>query len=587
MVAICSKVGASSFWMASNEVELSRIHGEHARAVDPVRAELAPDAADRLARLATAISPPVAACAPNAGEAVRQPRDVGERLPGADRERGEHGVDLALEALLELGLLLLRALLDLGDDDALAAGGRWLGEVPVLGAVRGGGEIHGGRLRLRGGWSDAAGPVARGGRCQFRPGALHWRPAMDEEGAMNADAKKTTLRMIPYGIYVLTCDDGAGNVGAATVNWVTQASFQPPLVAVGVKADSGAHAVIKEAGAFALNVLGKGQQAMAYTFFKPAERQGSIYKVRACWGLIDGSVAVEARGTSLDDCHERIAGHERDFAARLQVADGGKPYFGGMVFRCNMDGSEFEVLGHNFRNNYEVTVDSFGGLWQSDNDDDGNRGVRINFVMEFGNYGYRDEMTGAGWNTPRTNAEAEIPLRHWHQNDPGVVPNVLQTGAGSPSGLMVYEGSTLPPPFRNHGNHVTSVAQLGRWMGEKAEEAGVYVLPETAAASLLVEEGVVRGVRSAADETSASFGASVVRLCDQHAAQRVVQQHALVRGEVAQLNVQRRAVRFGGIGHHCGERLVARADRQRSLAVLLDEVAHCLDIHHVISITGL
>ncbi len=53
-----------------------------------------------------------------------------------------------------------------------------------------------------------------------------------------------------------------------------------------------------------------------------------------------------------------------------------------------------------------------------------------------------------------------------------------------------------PPPFRNHGNHVTSVAQLARWLGEKAEEAGVYVLPETAAARLLVDEGVVRGVRT-------------------------------------------------------------------------------------------
>ncbi len=53
-----------------------------------------------------------------------------------------------------------------------------------------------------------------------------------------------------------------------------------------------------------------------------------------------------------------------------------------------------------------------------------------------------------------------------------------------------------PPPFRNHGNHVISVAQLGRWLGEKAEEAGVYVLPETAAAKLLVEDGVVRGVRT-------------------------------------------------------------------------------------------
>ena len=53
-----------------------------------------------------------------------------------------------------------------------------------------------------------------------------------------------------------------------------------------------------------------------------------------------------------------------------------------------------------------------------------------------------------------------------------------------------------PPPFRNHGNHVTSVAQLGRWMSEKAEEAGVYILGETAAATLLVEDGRVVGVRS-------------------------------------------------------------------------------------------
>src|SRR5215210_2740313 len=53
-----------------------------------------------------------------------------------------------------------------------------------------------------------------------------------------------------------------------------------------------------------------------------------------------------------------------------------------------------------------------------------------------------------------------------------------------------------PPPFRNHGNHVTSVAQLGRWLSEKAEEAGVYILGETAASKLLVDDGQVVGVRS-------------------------------------------------------------------------------------------
>ncbi|HEM47493.1 MAG TPA: flavin reductase, partial [Alphaproteobacteria bacterium] len=58
---------------------------------------------------------------------------------------------------------------------------------------------------------------------------------------MNDAARKTALRMIPYGLYVLTAEDAAGNVGAATVNWVTQTAFAPPLVVVGVKADSGAH----------------------------------------------------------------------------------------------------------------------------------------------------------------------------------------------------------------------------------------------------------------------------------------------------------------------------------------------------------
>lgn len=88
---------------------------------------------------------------------------------------------------------------------------------------------------------------------------------------MDSNAKKTALRMIPYGLYVLTAAKKDGEVAAATVNWVTQASFEPPLVVVGVKTDSHAHAIIKESKAFALNVLGKGQQALAFTFFKPAE----------------------------------------------------------------------------------------------------------------------------------------------------------------------------------------------------------------------------------------------------------------------------------------------------------------------------
>ena len=98
---------------------------------------------------------------------------------------------------------------------------------------------------------------------------------------MDAEAKKTALRMIPYGIYVLTANDAKGNIGAATVNWVTQASFTPPLIVVAVKADSGAHTVVKGTGKFALNMLGKDHKALAFTFFKPA-------------GLEDGKISGQA-----------------------------------------------------------------------------------------------------------------------------------------------------------------------------------------------------------------------------------------------------------------------------------------------------
>jgi putative membrane-bound dehydrogenase-like protein len=141
-----------------------------------------------------------------------------------------------------------------------------------------------------------------------------------------------------------------------------------------------------------------------------------------------------------------------------KIGTSGKPYRQGLVFRCDLDlanakASNVETLGWNFRNNYEVCVDSFGTMWQSDNDDDGNKGVRINYVMEFGNYGYTDEITGAGWKVARTNMEEEIPLRHWHLNDPGVVPNLLQTGSGSPTGILINEGALLGPRFANQVIH--------------------------------------------------------------------------------------------------------------------------------------
>src|ERR1700758_3235646 len=88
---------------------------------------------------------------------------------------------------------------------------------------------------------------------------------------MDNDAKKAVLRMIPYGLYVLTADDGNGNVAAATVNWVTQTAFTPPLVVVGVKTDSHTYQTVKNTRTFALNMLGKDGKSIAFTFFNPTK----------------------------------------------------------------------------------------------------------------------------------------------------------------------------------------------------------------------------------------------------------------------------------------------------------------------------
>ncbi|MFT5322816.1 MAG: putative membrane-bound dehydrogenase-like protein, partial [Planctomycetaceae bacterium] len=159
-------------------------------------------------------------------------------------------------------------------------------------------------------------------------------------------------------------------------------------------------------------------------------------------------------------------------AAGNEVVANRKPYQEGMAFRCDLDGSNLETLGWNFRNNWELCVDSFGTVWQSDNDDDGNRGVRINYVMEYGNYGYKDEFTGAGWRDPRTNLEAEIPLRHWHLNDPGVMPNLIQTGAGAPTGICLYEGDLLPKVFQGQIIHCDAGPNVVRAYPVKNDGAG-------------------------------------------------------------------------------------------------------------------
>jgi flavin reductase (DIM6/NTAB) family NADH-FMN oxidoreductase RutF len=149
---------------------------------------------------------------------------------------------------------------------------------------------------------------------------------------MNLDHKKTVLRMIPYGIYVLTSDDGKGNISAATVNWVTQTAFAPPLLVVGVKTDSGTYQTLKTAQTFALNMLGKDQKSLAFTFFRPADvsdgkLSGQSFRKGTTGApiLIDVPGAVECRAISIVEQgdHHIVVGEVVD--AHLNKPLSGRP----------------------------------------------------------------------------------------------------------------------------------------------------------------------------------------------------------------------------------------------------------------------
>lgn len=89
---------------------------------------------------------------------------------------------------------------------------------------------------------------------------------------MDARIRKQVLRMIPYGLYVATAAHD-GHIAAATITWLSQASFQPPLIMVALKADGYLYTLTKASGAFAVNVLGAGQKDLAAAFFRGGQVQ--------------------------------------------------------------------------------------------------------------------------------------------------------------------------------------------------------------------------------------------------------------------------------------------------------------------------
>ncbi len=115
-------------------------------------------------------------------------------------------------------------------------------------------------------------------------------------GALNRADRKLALRMIPYGVFVLTAINPATREAAAvTVHWLTQTSFEPCLLAASLKADHKILPIIRATNRFAVNMLGKEDVAEAVAFGRPTILTGSLNDGSAKmggWGVMWGRHAT-------------------------------------------------------------------------------------------------------------------------------------------------------------------------------------------------------------------------------------------------------------------------------------------------------
>jgi putative membrane-bound dehydrogenase-like protein len=130
-----------------------------------------------------------------------------------------------------------------------------------------------------------------------------------------------------------------------------------------------------------------------------------------------------------------------DIAAHAgKPSDDGHVYVGGFTARMNPDGTNVEIIGHNYRNSYEQSVTSLGDIFQHDNDDP--PACRTSWVMEYANFGFSSNDGQRSWQADRRPGQS-VPVAEWRQDDPGMTPVGDVYGGGSPTGNVFYENGAL------------------------------------------------------------------------------------------------------------------------------------------------
>lgn len=105
---------------------------------------------------------------------------------------------------------------------------------------------------------------------------------------MDPKSRQMVLRMLSNGVYIMTSRSG-GRYGAATITWVSQASFKPPLIMAAIRRESNVFKCLSESRVAAVHVVGSGQQELGAKFFRPT---------RMADGLLNGEPFVEGTTTA-------------------------------------------------------------------------------------------------------------------------------------------------------------------------------------------------------------------------------------------------------------------------------------------------
>jgi flavin reductase (DIM6/NTAB) family NADH-FMN oxidoreductase RutF len=99
---------------------------------------------------------------------------------------------------------------------------------------------------------------------------------MGDRGELDTGAKRAVLRMFSYGLYAVSAEH-QGERGIFTANWLSQVSFDPPLVMVSIERESATLPLIRDSGRFAVALFAGDQRELAGDLGRPRARTGDKF----------------------------------------------------------------------------------------------------------------------------------------------------------------------------------------------------------------------------------------------------------------------------------------------------------------------